>query len=466
MSKITDRFKKTNAEDDGFDIVTDIKEPFSFRNFFEVQVIERVKRIKATLAEKGILFFLTSPFQARSRLVAQISILCIGVLFGVVPRASNMVTEMQDKAYVSEIEKLKEQTVGSITLTPAASSHYKRIHMLAFVVEGDSLPSMASGYEVHLASSYGASDWSDVGYSWNVVPVDDKKRIMLVAIDQTKQASGYGAFDLFIQLAGEELEDYEKEPFEVVISTAQETKGLYDKNGIHLSALTEAVCGTGQISAKQEEFEKELEEYQVVVEQTEAMPVDISVSPTAEELEATCLTNRLYRSLTDTSTTGDIVNLIQETKVPEFMMDTVLTLNGITYDDKFIKEVGGSETMSDDENVALNAFNTVDGAKNSVIGAMNNVNSAALNWYTTLKNSILVLNQEMTLDRFPYSAQCTAVITDDIKYVKDRKEDGNETSVSTEPAVSGKPEEEAEEEADPEETPEVSQAPEETDYPQ
>ena len=206
------------------------------------------------MQEKGILFFLFSPFQARSRLIAQMLILCIGVLFGVVPRASNMIGELQNQAYASEIAGLSEQMVGSLRILPAASSNYKRMHMLAFLIEGKDLPSDPDRYEVHLARGYGASDWEDVTYSWMIYPVTNTTRILLVAIDQTKQASGYGAFDLYIQLSGEEVKDYAKTPFEITLSSAQETTDLYDKTGVHLSALTEAVCGHGDIAEKQKEF--------------------------------------------------------------------------------------------------------------------------------------------------------------------------------------------------------------------
>lgn len=432
MAKLTDRFKKNKEEEDGFDIVNDIKEPFSLSNFFETQVIDRARRFREVLADKGILFFLTSPFQARSRLVAQMAVLCIGILFGVIPRTSSMITETQNKAYTSEIANLKEKNVGSLTIIPGASSYYKRVHMLAFVIEGKTLPSTASGYEVYMGSSYGASDWSDVTYSWNVLPVDDEKRILLVGIDQTNQASGYGAFELSIQLAGEELEDYEKDPYEIVISTAQETGKLYDKNGIHLSALSEAVCGTGEIAAKQEAFEAALSEYRIALEQTEAMPIDLTVSPTAEELEAKCLTNRLYRSLTDTSTTSDITGLEPVDAITEFEVPTVLTSEGIEYGSEFINEISDSGFMSDQDTVLFNAFTTVDNAKTSVISAMNSVNSAALSWYNKLKECIMVLNQEVTYEMFPYTARCTSVIGDEIEYVKDS---GNSTATGS--AVEG-----------------------------
>ena len=130
---------------------------------------------------------------------------------------------------------------------------------------------------------------------------------------------------------GEEISDYAKTPFEITLSMAQETTELYDKNGIHLSAITNAICGSGTISEKQAEFEKTLNEYRTVLEQTEAMPIDLTVSPTAEELEATCLINRVYRSLTDISTTSDVASIQAVDKAPEFDMNIEITSSGIKY---------------------------------------------------------------------------------------------------------------------------------------
>lgn len=415
-----DRFKKNRnaSEEDGMDIITEVKEPFSMSNFFRTQIVERAKNIKNTLAEKGILFFLFSPFQARNRLIAQICILCVGIVFGVIPRASTIVNGLQNKAFVSEIDGLSSKTVGDLTITPAASSNYQRMHLLAFVASGENLPSDASKYEVHLARSYGASDWANVTYSWTVYPLMDGKRIILVAIDQTKQPSGYGAFDLYIQLSGEEVSDYAKTPFEVTLSSAQETTDLYNRSGIHMWAITEDICGVGKIADKQKSFEEALGKYQVALEQTEAMPVDITVSPTREELENYCLANRVYRMLDDASTTKDIPNIRQVDKKPDIGYDVVLTADDITYDSELIEELKKTGIDSAEYKIIFEAFTNVDNAKKSVISAMDGVNDAAMSWYNTLSNFQLILNQNVNVDSFPLHARCTNVIEDEIDFIE------------------------------------------------
>lgn len=415
-----DRFKKKQddqAKEEGLDILTDVREPFSFAGFFDTQVVERCRRAKNIMQEKGILFFLFSPFQARSRLIAQMLILCIGVLFGVVPRASNMIGELQNQAYASEIAGLSEQMVGSLRILPAASSNYKRMHMLAFLIEGKDLPSDPDRYEVHLARGYGASDWEDVTYSWMIYPVTNTTRILLVAIDQTKQASGYGAFDLYIQLSGEEVKDYAKTPFEITLSSAQETTNLYDKTGVHLSALTEAVCGRGDIAEKQKEFEEAVSKYQIAVEQAENMPADIHVKPTAEDLETFCLSNRIYRALDDDSTTEDILSMDEVSDSLEFDLDVVITSEGIPYDADFVNEIEESKDCTDTEKLVADAVKSVSTAKDSVIGAMKNVNTAAMSWYSTLSSYKLILNQTILPDTFPLYARVTNTISDEIRFL-------------------------------------------------
>ncbi len=418
--KAFDRFKKNKnkpQDNDGLDILTEAKEPFSLSGFFETHVMERARQVKRIMDQKGILFFLFSPFQARARLIAELFILLIGVLFGVIPRAGTLVNALQDQAYASEIAGLGPRAVGSITLTPAASSNYKKMHMIAFVVEGKNLPSDSSKYEVHLARSYGASDWADVTYSWTMYPVDDMKRILLVAIDQSKQKSGYGAFDLYVQLAGDEVESYMKVPFEITLSVAQDTTDLYNKTGIHLSALTGAVCGTGQIAKKQAEFEEALAKYQVAVEQAEAMPVDISVSPARDELENYCLANRVYRGLDDYSTTEDILSMEKVEAAPDISYDVAVTSGGIEYDKEFVSQLKGAGGYSDEDAIIFTAFESVDTAKDAVIAAMNNVNTEAMSWYDRITECKLVLNQTIQYGSFPFHARCTNTIEEDINFI-------------------------------------------------
>lgn len=442
MAKLFDKLKKGQnpAEDEGLDILTDeIKEPFSMRSFFETHIVERAKRIKSLLAEKGILFFLFSPFQTRNRLIAQLCILCIGVLFGVVPRASNLVNELQDQAYQSEIAGLSPKTVGDITITPAASSNYQKLHMLGFVIEGKNLPSDASKYEVHLSRAYGASDWANVTYSWNIYPVTDSKRILLVSIDQSKQASGYGAFSLYVQLAGEEVSNYAKTPFEITLSTAQDTTDLYDKTGVHLSAMTEAVCGTGSIEKKQEEFDEAIKAYQVVLEQAEAMPIDISVSPTMDELESFCLANRMYRTLNDHSTTEDIVNMEEMSLKKDISYDVVITSEGIQYDSEFVEQLKEAGGYSDEDAIIFSTFESVNDAKEDVTSAMDNVNNAAVSWYSTLTSYKLILNQTVRTDSFPFSAKCTNTIEEEISFIDKNTTDTepSDNESMTQPELSG-----------------------------
>lgn len=433
-----DRFRKNKTgEDEGFDIMAEVKEPFSLSGWFDTHVVEKLKRAKQILSDHGILFFFTSPFMARSRLIAQLIILFLGVMFGVIPRASSMVHELQDQAYQSEIYGLQQKTVGSITITPAASSNYKKMHMIAFVVDGKNLPSDPSKYDVHLARGYGASDWEDVTYSWSMYPVKNGQRILLVAIDQSKQASGYGAFQLYIQKQGDEVSEYARQPFEITLSTAQPTTELYDKTGVHLSALTEAICGSGEIGKKQVEFEEALAEYQVAVEQAEAMPVEgIKVAPTVDDLEAYCLSKRIYRALKDDSNTEDILDIemipdYQSSLANDDLPETIITCKGVdagNYDAAFKASLESDEgvTLTDEQKRIMTEWENLDTAKKAVLAAMDNVNTAADSWYQTLDANKLILNQTIKTGSFPLYARVTNTIDDDINFLEGSPEGPDE----------------------------------------
>lgn len=473
-----DKFrKKKSGEDEGFDIMAEVKEPFSLSGWFDTHVVEKLKRAKQILSDHGILFFFTSPFMARSRLIAQLVILFLGVMFGVIPRASSMVHELQDQAYQSEIYGLQPKTVGSITITPAASSNYKKMHMIAFVVDGKNLPSDPSKYDVHLARGYGASDWEDVTYSWSMYPVTNGQRILLVAIDQSKQASGYGAFQLYIQKQGDEVSEYARQPFEITLSTAQPTTELYDKTGVHLSALTEAICGSGDIGKKQAEFEEALAKYQVAVEQAEAMPVEgIKVSPSADDLEAYCLSKRIYRALKDDSNTEDILEIqmlpeYHATLANDSLPETVITCKGVdagNYDAAFKASLESDEgvTLTDEQKRIMTEWENLDTAKKAVLGAMDNVNTAADSWYRKLDDNKLILNQTIKTSSFPLYARATNTIDDAINFLEgspegpDDKDPGTHgTMVGDDPYPSTTPPAEDEE---PAEEPSTTEQPEET----
>lgn len=398
---------RRKKEKDDLGLITEAREPFSLSNFFRVQAAGKFRHMKRILKEKGVLFFLFSPFQARSRLVVQLFLLAAGILFGIIPRATSMVSAVQDMAYQSEVHGLTQKRVGDLTITPAASSHYERRHLLAFVLSGKNLPSSVSRYDVRLARSYGASDWGDVTYSYNLFPVDNDRRILLVCLDQTEQASGYGAFRLLVSLSGEEdLEDYavESSSFEIVISTAQETSGLYDRDGIHLSALTEAICGNGGIEEAESALQDALDAYQIALEQAEAMPIGITVTPTTEDLETYCLRNHMYRTLEDDSTVADLAG-IREAVSPELSYNVVLTSGGIPYDEVWMEEHEDAQMTSDESRIA-EEFDHVNEAKDAVISAMEAVNAEAAEWYNTLKTYEIVLTQTPELSDFPVTAPC------------------------------------------------------------
>ena len=205
-------FGKKKEDDAGLDVISEIKEPFSFANFFEEHVVERYKKIKTFLEEKGILFFLLSPFQQRNRLIVELIVIVFGVLVGVVPRSMNLIQEAKERNAASEmaalIEKNTQFTVESILVRPLASSHYEKQHLLAFYIDsanGSSVPSKADRYQVELSPARGVTDAENVRYSYEVLPVSENGRLLLVYTDHRKQNDMTGIYNLTIQAAADDI---------------------------------------------------------------------------------------------------------------------------------------------------------------------------------------------------------------------------------------------------------------------
>ena len=90
--------KKQKIEDEelDFSVIDDYKEPFTWANFWDEQILGRYQAMRKFLDERGILFFLTSPFQYRNRLITKLVIIVLGVLLGVVPRMQSLITQTKE----------------------------------------------------------------------------------------------------------------------------------------------------------------------------------------------------------------------------------------------------------------------------------------------------------------------------------------------------------------------------------
>lgn len=351
-------FGKKKEDDAGLDVISEIKEPFSFANFFEEHVVERYKKIKTFLEEKGILFFLLSPFQQRNRLIVELIVIVFGVLVGVVPRSMNLIQEAKERNAASEmaalIEKNTQFTVESILVRPLASSHYEKQHLLAFYIDsanGSSVPSKADRYQVELSPARGVTDAENVQYAYEVLPVSESGRLLLVYTDHRKQNDMTGIYNLTIQAAADEIPVEQQSPIEIVLSNTQETNSLFGKNGINLASLTDGVLNDDNtpIADAEEEFEQALSDYELEVERIASLPLNLTPQPSVDSLRAFCKENRIYPTLNDASTTENIMGITEVSSEETSMLleySAGITMGSVLYQNT--DNIGNTDTTEQD----------------------------------------------------------------------------------------------------------------------
>lgn len=353
-------FQKKKKEDNGLDVIEDLKEPFSFANFFEEHIVMRWRAFKKFLDEKGILFFLLSPFQYRNRLIAKITLIVLGILIGVVPRANHLVTQAKERNAASEMAGLIENNTiakaGKITVQPLESSQYEKQHMLAFLIIGDTsdgVPSSTNRYTVTLESSRGVLYPEDVRYTYEVFPIDSGQRLLLVYVDNREQNDDTGIYNLYVEITAEELELTEKSPLEIVLSNTQETKQLFNEDGVDLSVLTNSILGDDEtpIKTAREDLETLLENYELEEERINNLPTDMTVDITTKALTEFAYANILLPELTDTSTTKDIVSMdttLSSSVTSVLNVDVSITHNGKVYDKEAQEEANRNTTTTEE----------------------------------------------------------------------------------------------------------------------
>lgn len=311
-------FSKKKQDNSGLDVLTEIKEPFSFANFYEDHVIGTIKKIKKFLDEKGILFFLLSPFQQRNRLIVELVIIVFGVLIGVVPRSRELLDQARERTNASElnglISKNTQITSGSVTIRPIASSHYKKQHLLAFLLtpnSGSSIPSIASRYDVKLSPISGVIEAEKVTYSYEIVALSEENRLLLVYVDNQKQNDSAGLYQITVQVGSEKIPPEYQSPMEIVLSNTQETTKLFGKDGIDLSALTDQILDNSDepIAKAKVKLKTSLLDYEMETERIASLPLQMTAVPTVDQLQEFVEDNKIYKNMTDTSTTKDILEM-------------------------------------------------------------------------------------------------------------------------------------------------------------
>ena len=419
--------KRKKQDDVGLDVLTEMKEPFSFANFFEDHVVGRIKKIKKFLEEKGVLFFLLSPFQQRNRLIAQLLIIVLGVGIGVVPRSAHLIEQAKIRNAKSELATLLEKEVqvscGRISIRPLMSSQYEEQHVMAFLLGssgGGAVPSTADRYEVNLTAARGVSYPEDVSYRYEVLPISSDQRLLLVYTDNRKQEDATGIYNLTVQVKADELAPEDIEPLEVVLSDTQETTDLFGAEGMDLSVLTDVVLNDPNtpIQKAEDDLQTALTDYTMETERIQGLPLALEIQPTTEELEAFVKEHSVYPELTDKSTTGDIKDLTEikatdEEGNPKMALkyQAGIVYNGKTYTSDYLDTAtsegvvtgaGASTelTLTEEETTVLEEVKSLQGAVDDVLRKMERLNQAKQTKFGTLKDLKLMLNQSVDFDDF------------------------------------------------------------------
>lgn len=420
--------KRKQADVNGLDVLDDVKEPFSFANFFEDHIVGRIKKIKKLLEEKGVLFFLLSPFQQRNRLIAQLLIIVLGIGIGVVPRSAHLIDQAKERNAKSELatllEKQTQVTCGRINIRPLMSSQFQEQHLMAFVLssaDGSPIPSTIDRYQVTLSAARGVSYPEDVTYRYEVLPISTDQRLLLVYADNRKQDDSTGIYNLSIQVKADELEADDVTPLEVVLSDTQETTDLFDAKGIDLSVLTDVVLNDPNtpIATAQTALEEALTDYTLEVERILGIPFTspVNVVPTETDLKAFVDEHLVYPKLTDQSTTGTIKDMEEVPTTDEqgnstrtLTYDAGIIFEDTTYTKHYLDDQkkdpqvtsGASKTIAlrDEEVQVLEAVDSLQTALNDVLRATERLNQARQTKYSTLKELKLMLNQTVSFDHF------------------------------------------------------------------
>lgn len=394
-------FKK-KEKDDSLDILDNIKEPFSWEVFYDEKIVDPYKNFKKMLDERGITFFLTSPFQYRNRLVWKLWIIVIGIVVGIVPRTMHLIQETKQQNSMSEFANLgtKTTSMDNFTITPLASSQYNKQHIMVFNIKGDTsegVPSSTGKYNVTLSPLRGVVDAASIEMRYEILPIDTKQRLLVVYTNHEKQNDETGIFNLYVELAGKEVQPGFRVPLEIVLSNTQQTSELFNENGIDLSVLSSHLMDIKDtpIQKAKDDLEAAYEVYDLTLDRLAAKHMGASVS--LEDAKKMVEESLDLNYISDTSTIKDLpkdalVNTGESStgRVETLQKEVSLIHDGKSYSLKSFK---------DEQNEALrNELQDLQSALNKVMSAAQSLRNAQKTRYNALVQLKANLKESMKLE--------------------------------------------------------------------
>ena len=394
-------WEKKDDEIEDVSVIDEFKEPFSMQTFWDDHIIGRWLIIRQFLKEKGILFFLMSPFQYRNRLIAKLVLIVLGVVVGIVPRTMSLIDTARERHVGSPFANAQSALVsGVMRIEPLMASHYEGTHLLAFDLVGDTndgVPSTTDGFTVELSPSQGVSESDNVEYSYHVLPVSRTSRLLLVYVDTNAPSSPTGIYDLDIYVAHE---DPMRIPFEIILSGRQDTSPIYGEAGIDLSALSSYMTGRDEddtrITEAEDNLDKALRVYQNNEDRLHAM--NMAMGFTTEDALAYVGRHIILNDIEDTSTTHTIDGMAVPVE-PE-LGEIVPT---IIYQERTFRSDEEIELSDDERREYRNVLSEIPEVESLVEGiktAVQEVNRARIQKFDELDRVANTLNQAITIDTF------------------------------------------------------------------
>lgn len=392
-------WKKSKEEQEDVSIIDEFKEPFSFETFWEEKIVGQWLKIRHFLKERGILFFLMSPFQYRNRLLVKLVLIVLGVFIGIVPRTMTLIDAARERNEGSQFANAESALVsGSMQVEPLLASYYEDAHVLAFDLVGDTndgVPSTTDGFNVDLSPSRGVSEAEHVRYQYRVLPVSRTNRLLLVYVDTSEQDNETGVYDLDISITHE---DPMTTPFEIILSDRQDAAPIYGAEGIELSALSSYMTGHDgddtRITAAEDELDNALRVYQNNEERLQAM--DMTMGFTTEDALAYVGKHLILNELSDTSTTDTIAGLALPTEpaLPEIVPTLVYNERTFRPDEKL------SESETREYRNVITELAELSSIVGGVQSGIEEVNRARMQKFDELDRVANTLNQTITLESF------------------------------------------------------------------
>lgn len=392
-------WEKKDDEIEDVSVIDEFKEPFSMQTFWDDHIIGRWLIIRQFLKEKGILFFLMSPFQYRNRLLVKLVLIVFGVIVGIVPRTMSMIDEARERNEGSQFANAQSALVSGVMMVePLLASHYENTHLLAFDLVGDTndgVPSTTDGFTVELSPSRGVSDPENVEYSYRVLPVSRTNRLLLVYVNTNEQSSQTGVYDLDVHVAHEAPMPI---PFEIILSKRQDETPIYGEDGIDLSALSSYMTGRDEddtrITEAEDTLDNALRVYQNNEERLHAM--NMAMGFTTEDALAYVGRHLILNNIEDTSTTHTIdgMDVPVEPELGEIVPTVIYQERTFRPDDEL------SDTEQREYRNVLSEVPEVEKLVEDIKSAIQGVNRARVQKFDELDMVANTLNQAITIDTF------------------------------------------------------------------